>query len=162
MPQLVKGGKYIFGWTLVDKNGRISLPPMAEKEYRFDNLNRLIMLPGSKTSGGFGLYSPQKILRSRIGSIFRAHPEFMNFKTAPGKIINFLGTQFCWVKFSQSIISIPVETLGKFGVRAGAKLLVARGSKLGMAFVMKGPIITEARKHSELQLFTPDSIINKI
>lgn len=156
MPQLVKGGKFVFGWTLVRENGRILLPPMAVKEYGFENLDRLIMLPGSKTSGGFGLYSPGKIFQSRVGSLFQTQPEFMKFNTAPGEIIDFSGTPVCWIKLSHCIVTIPVEILNRFGIRAGLKLLAARGSELGLALIVKGPIVNEARKHPELHLFDPD------
>ena len=33
MPQLVKGGKYIFGWSKVGKEGKIKIPPEAYEEY---------------------------------------------------------------------------------------------------------------------------------
>lgn len=35
MPQLVKGGKYIFGWAVVQNDGRIKIPDEAFTEYDF-------------------------------------------------------------------------------------------------------------------------------
>lgn len=33
MPQLVKGGKHVFGWSRVGDTGRIIIPPEAMEEY---------------------------------------------------------------------------------------------------------------------------------
>ncbi len=34
MPQLVKGGKYIFGWTSINKDLRIRIPNEIYDEYK--------------------------------------------------------------------------------------------------------------------------------
>ena len=36
MPQMTKGGKYIFGWSKIKKDGKLSLPTMAIKEYKLE------------------------------------------------------------------------------------------------------------------------------
>ena len=33
MPQVTKGGKFIFGWSVINKNLKIQLPQMAINEY---------------------------------------------------------------------------------------------------------------------------------
>jgi len=50
MPQLVKGGKYTFGWSRVGDTGRIVIPAEAVEEYRLKESEKLILVPGSKTS----------------------------------------------------------------------------------------------------------------
>jgi len=50
--------------------------------------------------------------------------------------------------------SVPVETLEKYEVHTGDWLLSVRGSRLALAFIVKGPIIAEAKLHSSLPLFT--------
>ena len=54
MPQLVKGGKYIFGWAKIGNNGEIRIPPEAYHEYDLKKDKNSILFSGSKTSGGFG------------------------------------------------------------------------------------------------------------
>jgi len=44
MPQLVKGGKYIFGWSCVHPDGRIMSPPEAREEYCFEPGGKLIVM----------------------------------------------------------------------------------------------------------------------
>lgn len=55
MPQLVKGGKYVFGWSKVNDEGKIVIPSKAFIEYHFKAGEKIILLSGSRTSGGFGL-----------------------------------------------------------------------------------------------------------
>ena len=55
MPQLVKGGKHVFGWSVVGGEGRIVIPPEAGREYGIREDHTCLLIPGSKTSGGFGL-----------------------------------------------------------------------------------------------------------
>ena len=55
MPQLVKGGKYVFGWSKVSDEGKIVTPSKAFIEYHFKAGEKIILLSGSKTSGGFRL-----------------------------------------------------------------------------------------------------------
>ncbi|MBN1316633.1 MAG: hypothetical protein JXA42_14240, partial [Anaerolineales bacterium] len=55
MPQLVPRGKYIFGWSLVGDDGRVIIPPEAFTEYGFTDGENILVIPGSKRSGGFGL-----------------------------------------------------------------------------------------------------------
>ncbi len=35
MPQLVKGGKWVFGWVVVRAGKKIAVPPEAYREYGF-------------------------------------------------------------------------------------------------------------------------------
>jgi hypothetical protein len=69
MPQIVKGGKYIFGWSRVGDNGEIRIPPEAFQEYDLKKYENLILIPGSKRSGGFGLTSIEKLKKSPLGSV---------------------------------------------------------------------------------------------
>jgi hypothetical protein len=55
MPQLAKGGKYVFGWSKVGDQGEIVIPLEALEEYNLTTDKNVILMSGSKTSGGFGL-----------------------------------------------------------------------------------------------------------
>ncbi len=57
MPQIARGGKNVFGWSKVGIDGKIVIPPEAIEEYSLNEDDRTILIPGSKTSGGFGLSS---------------------------------------------------------------------------------------------------------
>ena len=61
MPQLVKGGKWVYGWVIVGLQGELTIPPEAWHEYGFRTGDEVTFLPGSRRSGGFGLRIYPKI-----------------------------------------------------------------------------------------------------
>ena len=153
MPQLVKGGKHVFGWTLVGDKGKIIIPPEALEEYGLRESDKLIMIPGSKTSGGFGL-GTQKILKeSPLGTVLDANPALKNFRVSEKEVIEYRGKPYCWTKLINQGISVPPDTLKRYGIEVGDRLLVIRGSGLALGFAVRGPIVEEAGKHPELKVF---------
>jgi bifunctional DNA-binding transcriptional regulator/antitoxin component of YhaV-PrlF toxin-antitoxin module len=155
MPQLAKGGKHVYGWARVGDTGRIVIPPDALEEYRLGESQALILFPGSRTSGGFGLGSSESVKRSRLGDMAGPLPRHSGFHTPEGEVSEVEGKPRCWVRLRDGGISLPLRTLAKYGLRVGDKLLVVRGSRLAVAFAAKGPIVDEAGKHPELVVYQP-------
>jgi hypothetical protein len=150
MPQLVKGGKYAYGWSKVDKNGKIIIPREAAEEYNLSP-QKAILLPGSKTSGGFGLTTLDLLgntpLADRIGS-----SPLANFSMPEGEPVKIKGRVYCWVELHENSITVPVDTLRAYGVAPNDLLLSVRGSHAALGFIVKGPIIEEANLHAELEV----------
>ncbi|MBN2344788.1 MAG: AbrB/MazE/SpoVT family DNA-binding domain-containing protein [Candidatus Aminicenantes bacterium] len=154
MPQLVKGGKHAFAWTRVGEEGRIVVPPEAREEYGLREGERLLLMPGSRTSGGFVLASPEALRRSLLGAMPQALPGLDDRQTAEGAVVELRGKAFAWALLSDGVVTVPPLTLARYGVRPGDNLLVVRGSGLAPSFIVKGPIVEEARRHPELETFT--------
>ncbi len=127
MPQLAKGGKWVFGWCVVRLNGEIRIPPVAYAEYGFQPGESVIIIRGSRRSGGFGIGRPAKLANSPLGSRFIVHATL----GADGQV------------------TLPPEA----GVQPGERLLSVRGSGLALGFLQRGPIYEEALNHSEIELF---------
>jgi hypothetical protein len=53
MSQLVKGGKWVFGWVVVFPGGEVPIPPAAFIEYGFQPGERVLFLRGSGLALGF-------------------------------------------------------------------------------------------------------------
>ena len=53
MPQIAKGGKYIYGWSIIKSDKSINLPKMILEEYKISDKDKYILFTGSKTTGGF-------------------------------------------------------------------------------------------------------------
>jgi bifunctional DNA-binding transcriptional regulator/antitoxin component of YhaV-PrlF toxin-antitoxin module len=157
MPQLVKGGKHVFGWSRVGNTGRIVVPREALEEYRLRESEKLILVPGSRTSGGFGLGSPESLSGSPRGEALRACPELGEFRVSAGEAVEYDGKPYCWVELRGGRITVPPTTLEGYGVQVDDSLLVIRGSGLAIGFAVRGPIVEEARRHPELVLFQADS-----
>jgi hypothetical protein len=133
MHQLVKGGKWIFGWAIVGPNGEIPIPPEAFSEYAYQFGETILFFKGSQTSGGFSMGRPERIAQSKIDLQMRAIGE--------GVIDQF-----------RQVIQPP-----DLGLKPGDRLLVGRGSGLALGFWQRGPIYQEALQHSEVQIFSIDS-----
>ena len=154
MPQIAKGGKYIFGWSKPGKNGRIVIPPEAVEEYGMTQYEKVILIPGSKRSGGFGLTAIELLKDSPIASLVQKDPRLAKFQSPEGNPIDINKKTYSWVRMEKNgVIIVPWETLKKFGIQPGDSLLVVRGSGLAIGFVVRGPIVEEARNHREIQLF---------
>ncbi|GBU29243.1 hypothetical protein R84B8_02807 [Treponema sp. R8-4-B8] len=53
MPQIRKGGKYVFGWSVIRNDFSIQFPIEAINEYNICSEGRVFLITGSKTTGGF-------------------------------------------------------------------------------------------------------------
>lgn len=151
MPQLVKGGKYVFGWSYVGDEGKISLPPEAWIEYNYQLYDEVILISGSKTSGGFSIIKIDKLLESSLSRIISESQGNL-----PKNEIFQNGNRNLFVSTfeEECAINLKPNVLNKFGIGLNTKLLAARGSGLGLGFIAKGPIYQEAENHPELELFT--------
>lgn len=130
MPQLVKGGKWVFGWTVVNSAGEVRIPPEAYAEYGFQPGEQVILLRGSRRSGGVGVAQRETLARSRVPLPKRALGEGMIDK-------------------NKRVIFPP-----QAGFQEGERLLVVRGSGLALGFVQRGPIYEEALRHPEIEVFS--------
>jgi len=130
MPQLVKGGKWVFGWTVVGPAGEVRIPPEAYGEYGFKVGEQIVFLSGSRASGGFGLARREKLTGSRAPLMRRSVGEGVVGKG--GRVI------------------FPAEC----DLQPGERLLVGRGSGLALGFIPRGPIYEEALKHPEIEVFS--------
>lgn len=128
MPQLVRGGKWVFGWVIVGRQGELAIPPEAWDEYGFQPGEEAAFLPGSQTSGGFGLSTP-RLLEQAAGPL-------QTRCLARGQI------------GEDGQIVVPPEA----GVQSSDWLLAVRGSCRALGFVTRGPIFGEALKHPEINM----------
>jgi len=119
MPRLEKGGKWVFGWVIVDADRRIRVPQDAWTEYGFKAGEEALLLEGSKTSGGFGLSS-----EDRIGETLK-------------------GREFGRTSFEHGrVVTIPREA----NIEPWQRLLAVRGSSRALGFISRGPIFEQALK----------------
>lgn len=154
MPQLVKGGKYIFGWSVVSATGNILIPEEAWQEYQYEPGEEVIIIPGSRASGGFSVVKKSLLEKAGLSDILTGNPGLARFRIEEGKTVNSHGRILCWATLRDNRqLALPLKTLEAYGVRPGNHLLVGRGSYVGVAMMVQGPIIEEAKKHPEIEVF---------
>lgn len=158
MPQLVKGGKYIFGWTRINKNLKIRIPDETYDEYKLDETDKLVILSGSKSSGGLSIITPDSVINSKlsenINRLVGYRKDSNSFKTNELEIIKLGVRLVSWTFLEkEKYFRLSIELVSALSLNIGEKLLVGRGSGLGPAFIAKGTIYKEALKHKDLLEF---------
>lgn len=130
MPQMNKGGKWVFGWCVVSLSGEIRIPPAAFAEYGFQRGEPIFYLRGSRRSGGFSIGRQEKLAGSSTPLLRRSMGQGMIHE--------------------EDRIVIPPEA----GIQAGQRLLAVRGSGYAVLFLTGGPIYEEAIKYPGIETFT--------
>ena len=69
MPQMTKGGKYIFGWSEIGENGELIFPIMAVEEYKLKKEDYIYIVSGSKQTGGFCVLTEPLLSNSKLKNI---------------------------------------------------------------------------------------------
>jgi len=123
-------------------------------DYGLLECSEVLLVPGSKRSGGFGVTSVKLLENSIFSSIIAEKPQLTKFQTVEGVVVEIKERNYCWVKLSKDgRIVVPEETLKKYSVNIGDSLLSVRGSNVAIGFLVKGPIIEEAKKHSNISAY---------
>ncbi|MBN1568613.1 MAG: hypothetical protein JXA73_12265 [Acidobacteria bacterium] len=126
MPQLEKGGKWVYGWVVVRRERSIILPPDACVEYGFRSGDEIAFTRSSRSSGGFG-----------IGRADRLPLLLMERVLAQGRIDK------------RSRVFLPPEV----EAQTGSRLLVARGSRHALGFLSCGRIFEAAIRYRNLEIY---------
>jgi len=149
MPRIAKGGKYVFGWSIVSPLGRIRVPPAAWAEYGLRGARRVYLMEGSKASGGFCVMPPPLLAKSVIGRLlFAAEHGLRDFRVPEAEPRPFKGRWYCWVGVDgKGRSDLPEKTRVAYGVRPGDALLVIRGSDIAFVMAATGPLLAAARAY---------------
>jgi hypothetical protein len=153
MPQLVKGGKHVYGWCRIHDDGSITIPPEALAEYGLLEGESVIVMPGSRRSGGFGLARAESLVQSPVGAFLKECPELASFDLPEGEVTEIDARRYCWVAVRDGSVRLSPAMLSAYGIDPGGRLLVGRGSHMAISFIARGIIVEEGRRHPELEVF---------
>jgi bifunctional DNA-binding transcriptional regulator/antitoxin component of YhaV-PrlF toxin-antitoxin module len=154
MPRLVKGGKLVYGWSEVSNDGNIVIPDETLAEYNLKPPCKVILLSGSRSSSEFAITTVSLLKNSALSRLLNEKSKLASFQLPEGVSTTVAKKPCCWVTLnSDGCIVVPLETLKKYGINIRDLLLSVRGSRLGLGFCVKGPLINEAKQHSGLIMF---------
>ena len=146
MPQMNKGGKYIFGKSLIREGGEIQLPPMAVSEYDIAAEGRVYLFTGSKSTGGFcvtrrGLLQPSKLRHILIENAF-----LLTYSVPEGAFSPYKGRSYCWTSSSpDGKLLLTQEMLSFLRLTLGMELLCIRSSDIAFTMGAKGPLLEKEK-----------------
>ena len=155
MPQMNKGGKFIFGESLIRPDGRVQLPPQAVDEYCIALEGKVYLFTGSKITGGFCVTRKGLLLPSKLGHILTETPALLNYAAPAGAFLLYKGRSYCWTTISASgEIMLTEEMRIALHLEPGMRLLSIRGSDIAFTMGAKGPLLEKAEQFDgEIPLF---------
>ena len=156
MPQMNKGGKYIFGMSLIREDGSVQFPTQAVTEYRIAEEGKVYLFTGSKSTGGFCVTRRGLLLPSKLGKILEETPALRDYTAKQGNFIPYKGRSYCWTEITQSgQITLTERMMAFLNITPGMKLLSIRSSDIAFTMGAKGPLLEKAAHFGgEIPLFS--------
>jgi len=155
MPQMNKGGKFIFGKSLIRDDLTIHLPTQALTEYNATTEGKVYLFTGSKITGGFCVTRKELLELSKLGHILTDNPALQNYQTAEGEFVKYKGRAYCWINISENgMIQLNQQILNFLNLKIGMKLLSIRSSNIAFTMGATGPLLEKAENYKgEIKLY---------
>lgn len=150
MPQMNKGGKFIFGKSIVRNDGVLQFPEQAIREYDITAEGKVYLFTGSKSTGGFCVTRKGLLAPSKLGHILSDTPALREYTAKPGSFIRYKGRFYAWTTISDDGKIVLTDDMMTFlKIEPEMKLLSIRSS--GIAFTMGayGRLVEESMKHEK-------------
>ena len=148
MPQISKGGKFIFGWSVIREDYSIQIPSQAIQEYDICSERKVYLMSGSKTTGGFNLSKRTLLEKSIFENVFKEYPDFQSYKTEEGTIFHYKARAYSWLNITErGKIYLNEEILHDLSLKINDKLLVIRSSDIAFTLGLKGTVIEAANNY---------------
>ena len=155
MPQMNKGGKFIFGKSLIRDDLTIRLPTQALIEYNATAEGKVYLFTGSKVTGSFCVTRKGLLEPSKLGHILTDNPTLLNYQTAEGEFVKYKGRSYCWVNISKNgIIQLNQQILDFLNLNVGMELLSIRSSDIAFTMGATGPLLERANNYEgEIKIY---------
>lgn len=140
MPQLNKGGKFVFGICTLGEGLAVRLPPQALEEYGMEAEGRVVLMSGSKSTGGFVVSRLGLLLPSKLGHILKDLPALADGSLAPGEVMPYKGRLYGAAPLAAGRVLLTPGHLKAFGLSPGSRLLCIRSSDIAFTLGAKGPL----------------------
>lgn len=150
MPQMNKGGKFIFGKSLIREDGVIRLPEQAISEYDITSEGRVYLFTGSKSTGGFCVTRKGLLEPSLLGHILTETDGLKDYTAEQGKFIKYKGRSYSWTNITDDgKIILSKEMMSFLKIEPGMKLLSIRSSDIAFTMGAYGRLLEESMKHED-------------
>ncbi|MBD5161064.1 MAG: hypothetical protein HDT14_03420 [Oscillibacter sp.] len=149
MPQMNKGGKFIFGKSVIRDDGTVHIPTQAIEEYGITSEKRVYLFTGSKITGGFCVTRKGLLEPSKLGHILAENADLQSYASQYGEFIKYKGRYYCWADISEAgQIVLTDEMMDFLSVEPGMQLLSIRSSDIAFTMGAKGPLLERARNYT--------------
>lgn len=155
MPQMTKGGKFIFGKSLLREDGSLQLPPQAVEEHQIASEGRVYLFTGSRITGGFCVTRKGLLLPSKLGHILTDMPALMDYTAGEGAFLPYKGRWYGWTAiFPDGMLTLSEPAMQFLKLAPGMELLSIRSSDIAFTMGAKGPLLEKAANYpGEIPVF---------
>ena len=145
MPQLNKGGKFIFGFSVIQPDLSVKFPPQTLLEYDITKDGKVIIFTGSKVTGGFCATNYSLLSNSKLGHILKDCTALGDCSLPEGEFIQYKGRSYTWLHIDDSgLVKLTPKIMDKLQLHSGAELLSIRSSNIAFTMGAKGPLFERA------------------
>ena len=125
MPQLNKGGKYVFGLSVINGENKIQIPDETLLKYSLTSERKIIIFTGSKITGGFCVTAKNE-----------------------GEFIRYKGRGYAWVSISPTgIIQLTDSAMQYLSLSVGDTLMSIKSSDIAFTMGLKGPLMDKVHSY---------------
>lgn len=145
MPQLNKGGKFVFGFSVIGSHNALQIPEQVLREYGVAKEGRVIIFTGSSATGGFCVTSRTLLANSKLKHILDDCPALANYEVEKGRFIRYKGRGYTWLNISPAgVICLTDSAMDYLHLSIGSKLISIRSSDIAFTMGAKGPLMDKA------------------
>ena len=147
MPQVTKGGKFIFGWSQIKPDGTVIFPKLAADEYQIASEGKIFLFTGSKSTGGFCVTRKGLLLPSQLSHILIENSDLLDYTLPEGTFIAYKGRKYGWLSIGKDgSLVLPHVLLDRLRLRPGDRLLSIRSSDIAFTMGAYGPLVERANR----------------
>jgi len=149
-----KGGKYIFGWSVIRENGEMTFPIKAVEEYKLQNESFVYIVSGSKQTGGFCVMPEPLLSRSKLQHILKENQNLADRNLQEGELISYKGRKYGWLTLKNGGVRLSDSLMQTLNIKTGDKLLTIRSSDIAFTLGVRGTLIQKAHEYKgEIESF---------
>ena len=108
MPQINKGGKYVFDWSIIKNDFSIQFSKEVIIEYDICSEGKIFLITGSKTTGGFAISKKTFMENSIFNNVFLQYNDLGNYKTNEGDFFQYKSRKYIWVIINKNWIILDL------------------------------------------------------
>lgn len=148
MPQLTKGGKFVFGVSIINENLTLQFPMQAISEYSITKEDKIIIFTGSKKTGGFCVTSKNLLSTSKLQHILTDCPTLANYELPEGEFIRYKDRGYAWISITKTgNITFKLDTLKYLDLHVNDTLMSIRSSDIAFTMGVKGPLVEKLHNY---------------
>lgn len=149
MPRLNKGGKFIFGFSVIRPDLSLRLPPQTLAEYDITKDGKVIIFTGSRSTGGFCVTNPSLLAGSKLGHILEERGGLADGSLPQGGFVRYKGRGYAWLPIDgDGIVQLTPAAMERLQLYPGAELLSIRSSDIAFTMGAKGPLLDRAYQYN--------------